>query len=155
MINLPLLNHDELDQYLISRLRESGFSFDSPDPKIAWEVYRSVLDWPMPENMGHGLFTIEGGIYKNNKEEDRFTFCMNCQFLVNHYETESEDLYCLVLELHYPPTESLKNLSNQDLDIWKKCFWRSDDMKVVESNPLFPVLIESPAESASIIFTEN
>lgn len=109
----------------------------------------------MPENREHSMFTIEGGIFRDNKNEDRFTFCMNCQFCVNHYETESQDLYCLVLELNDPLTESLKNLSNHDLDLWKKCFWRSGDIKAVETHPLFPVLIKSPAESASIIFTEN
>jgi hypothetical protein len=111
---------------LIKMLRESGFNFDSPDPKLAWEIFKNFFSTKV--DCADDALLFQYGVYR---DDGSFEFDFTTQFIFEE-DGEYDRMEQLHLTFYYRPNKELEDLNahiwTYDCDSINEFFSRVENM---------------------------
>ena len=127
-------------------LSEAGFSYEAPDPNLAWNVLMDFSAVPVPKDFTNSLCEI--GTF-DNKSASTTYINLTRQFKVM---SRGEFSHFMQLRINME-TQGGRDLANEYMVIWSDEFASLEEFRAaVESQPLFQKAMAVPGWSAQVCF---
>jgi len=131
-----MINANEAKEVLINILHECSFNFDSPNPKLAWEIFKKFFNTKI--HCADDALLFQCGVY-HFTGEDLFHFEFVRQFVFEQ-DGEYDHMEQLRLTLYFKPNTELKEL---ETNLWSyDCNSVDEFFSKVENMNSFKVPIE-------------
>ena len=132
-----MIDAKEAKEVLIKMLNECSFNFDSPNSKLAWQVFKKFYNTKV--DCFDDALLFQCGVY-NFTGEDLFHFEFVRQFVFEE-DGEYDHMEQLMLTLYFKPNTELKELEK---NLWSyDCKSIEDFFIKVEKMNCFKILIEN------------